>query len=168
MLRAGPIVLRAVLAADRSVLAALRNDVELQLALLAHPKPNPPGAVDRWIDDKAQAGAFFSVAQADDDGCIGFAQLTAVDPISRHAHLGLALAASVRSRGLARHVLDALARYAADVLSLRKLCLEVRADNVPALAAYRRAGFESVGLRRGHFFALGAFHDVVLMERFLG
>lgn len=168
MLDAGPLRLRAVTAADRAVLGALRNDVELQLSLLAHPRPNPPAAIDRWIDEKAQAGAFFAVALLDGDGCVGFAQLHAVDPVSRHAHLGLALVGAVRGQGLARHVLAGLARYAADVLALRKLCLEVRADNAPAIAAYARAGFERVGVRRGHFWARGAFHDVLLMERFLG
>lgn len=168
MFEDGPVRLRAVTTADRPVLAALRNDLDLQLSLLAHPKPNPPAAVDRWIDEKAQAGAFFAVAARDDDACLGFAQLTAVDHVSGHAHLGLALVPSARGHGLAKHVLAGLARYAADVLALRKLCLEVRADNEPALAAYRRAGFAEVGRRLRHFFARGALHDVVLMERFLG
>jgi ribosomal-protein-alanine N-acetyltransferase len=46
--------------------------------------------------------------------------------------------------------------------------LEVAADNAPALALYQRAGFETVGRRRGYYARIeGPAQDAVLMRRAL-
>lgn len=62
----------------------------------------------------------------------------------------LAVAASARGSGLGRRLLDHLVQVAAGC-GARRLHLEVRADNVPAIGLYRSAGFEEVGRRRGYY-----------------
>jgi ribosomal-protein-alanine N-acetyltransferase len=49
-------------------------------------------------------------------------------------------------RALLRHLLSEAGRR-----RLREVLLEVRADNEPALALYRSAGFRRVGQRQGYY-----------------
>lgn len=75
--------------------------------------------------------------------------------LSRHAAgeaeiLSVAVAASRRSKGLARALLNLHMRRLAG-LGARSIFLEVGEDNVPALKLYRRAGFREVGQRPGYY-----------------
>lgn len=75
--------------------------------------------------------------------------------LSRHALdeaevLTIVMTRRLRGQGLAgqllqRHVNGLSHR------GVRRLTLEVEAGNMPALAVYRRAGFETVGERRGYY-----------------
>lgn len=64
--------------------------------------------------------------------------------------LSVALAGEIRGQGHARplltHHLDELARQ-----GVRAVHLEVEEGNAPALALYRRLGFEEVGRRTGYY-----------------
>jgi ribosomal protein S18 acetylase RimI-like enzyme len=55
-----------------------------------------------------------------------------------------------RRAGLGARLLDGL-RVWADGIGCMTLTLEVRADNAPALALYRRAGLAEVGRRTGYY-----------------
>ncbi|MBA4253144.1 MAG: ribosomal-protein-alanine N-acetyltransferase [Comamonadaceae bacterium] len=54
---------------------------------------------------------------------------------------------------------------AAQAQGAQTLWLEVRASNQPALALYRRAGFESVATRRGYYPAAGGAREDALVLR---
>jgi len=60
-----------------------------------------------------------------------------------------------RRRGLARALVEAAAN-AARTLAAEALFLEVAADNGPAIALYRQAGFEPAGRRPGYYRRPGA------------
>lgn len=64
--------------------------------------------------------------------------------------LSIAVAASRRSRGLARQLLDLHLRRLAG-LGTRSVFLEVDPDNVPARRLYQRAAFQEVGHRPGYY-----------------
>jgi len=55
-----------------------------------------------------------------------------------------------QGRGVGRLLLDALLDRARE-LRAGAMFLEVRVDNDPALALYRRAGFEQIGLRKRYY-----------------
>lgn len=55
-----------------------------------------------------------------------------------------------QGRGVGRLLLDALIDRARE-LHAGAMFLEVRVDNDPALALYRRAGFEQIGLRKRYY-----------------
>ena len=86
---------------------------------------------------------------AEDDGAlIGYAGLAVVG--NQADVQTIAVAPAAQGQGLGRQLLDALLeegrrRGATEVL------LEVRADNEAALALYRRAGFDRIGLRRAYY-----------------
>ncbi|CUA88712.1 ribosomal-protein-alanine acetyltransferase [Chelatococcus sambhunathii] len=64
--------------------------------------------------------------------------------------LTIAVAEARRGRGLARHL---LAHHLGSLAGrgARRIFLEVEAENGPALALYRRFGFEEVGRRDGYY-----------------
>jgi [ribosomal protein S18]-alanine N-acetyltransferase len=64
--------------------------------------------------------------------------------------LSIAIAPARRGRGLARPLLDLHLRRLAG-LGVRAVFLEVDANNAPARALYRRAGFYEVSQRQGYY-----------------
>lgn len=71
-------------------------------------------------------------------------------------------------RGLARGLMAQWQTHAATMGASRAF-LEVAADNAPALALYRDAGFEQVGARRGYYARTGkSAVDAIVMARDLG
>lgn len=78
--------------------------------------------------------------------------------------MGIALASDARRKGYGGIALELGLRHALDVLNLRKILVEVRADNVAATALFKSAGFTNVGLLRTHYDDGQALYDVVLME----
>jgi diamine N-acetyltransferase len=162
-------VLRAVRDEDLPVLTAMRNDVELQLELMARPRPNSPRQVAEWINRRSsdETGAFFIIATFCDDEAVGFTQLQRIDPVNGHAWLGIAVAAEQRGAGYGRQALAQLEDYAVRVLDLGKLMLEVRSDNHGAMSLYRALGYRTVGTLTNHFRSHAQSHDVVIMERLL-
>lgn len=77
--------------------------------------------------------------------------------------LTLAVDPTVRRCGTGRALVEAAAGLAT-LVPAEALFLEVAADNAAALALYRAAGFEQVGLRR-RYYASGA--DALVMRRAL-
>lgn len=80
--------------------------------------------------------------------------------------LTLATRPDLRGRGLAAGLLaQAIARLSAD--GVERLMLEVAADNAPAQALYRRAGFCEVGRRRAYYARGAGAVDATVMARTL-
>lgn len=170
MLQGKTVRLREARDDDLPALAALRNDLDLQLALMATPRPNTAERVADWIKRRASdpAGAFFVIALADGSATIGFLQLVNIDPVHRHADLGICVSAAHQGKGRAAEALALLETYAAGTLGLRKMVLQVLADNARAIAFYERDGYRRVGVLERHHFQCGAFHDVLIMEKRIG
>jgi len=156
--------------ADESVLAAMRNDVVMQQLLLARPRPNSRARVQHWLASVADdpASVLFVIADAETDEAVGFLQVREIDLLSGHGRLGIAVRTDRQRRGYARQAIELAGPYLRDVFSLRKLVLDVRADNADAIALYDAVGFRSVGTLRGHHRVGEIYHDVVVMEKVFG
>lgn len=99
----------------------------------------------------------YLLARDQSGSLLGYAGLfTAVDEAAVQT---LAVAEAAQGRGVGRALLDRL-RLLAGKRGARRLVLEVRADNEPALSLYRRTGFVCDGRRRGYY---GAGVDAILM-----
>lgn len=86
----------------------------------------------------------------------------------RRAHsagLGPSVHDDVWGRGIGRDVLAALLDLADNWLGLRRIELDVMADNSRAISLYEQAGFEREGLARAAVITDGALADLVLMAR---
>jgi RimJ/RimL family protein N-acetyltransferase len=167
MVQGKTITLRPWESSDLPFFSALRNDVDLQLSLLALPRPNPEARVVEWLDRKSNAsdGLFFVIATRDNNQPVGFLEIRDMHPVHRRASLGIALASEARGKGYGREALEVAEDYLWRVFGVRKIVLEVTATNLAAINLYKGAGYEQVGIHREHFFHDGRFLDVVLMEK---
>ncbi len=153
---------------DVAVLAALRNDLATQYALLAAPQPNGTDDVRAWIARRtADPAALFYVIADDAGAAVGFTQVVAIDERSRHGRFGIAIGGAHRGRGHGRSAIEQVCALARADGRLDKLVLYVATDNTGAWQLYRSAGFADVGVHRRHYFAPDGWHDVAVMERFL-
>jgi RimJ/RimL family protein N-acetyltransferase len=154
---------------DIPVLAALRNDLPTQYALLAVPRPNSDADVRAWVDRRVgdPAALFFVIANGDDEA-VGFTQVVGIDDHSRHGSFGIAIAPAERGRGHARAAIEQLFGIVRGTGRIDKLMLHVATDNVHAHVLYRSLGFRDVGLLQRHYRGPHQWHDVAVMERFLG
>lgn len=153
---------------DVTALAALRNDLPTQYALLATPRPNSLDDVRAWIARRtSDPAALFYVVADERDAAIGFFQIVAIDPANRHGLFGIAIGAAHRGRGHGRAAIAEMLRIAREDGRLDKIVLYVAVDNAGARALYREAGFRDVGVHRRHYRGPARWHDVAVMERFL-
>lgn len=86
----------------------------------------------------------------------------------RRAHaagIGMGVRTSAQRRGVGTALMQACVDHADRWLGLRRLELEVYADNEPALRLYRRFGFEEEGLLRRYALRDGAWIDAIPMAR---
>jgi L-phenylalanine/L-methionine N-acetyltransferase len=86
----------------------------------------------------------------------------------RRAHaasLGMGVHDDHRSQGIGSRLLAELLDIADDWLNLRRIELSVYVDNAPAIALYRRNGFEIEGTHRDFAFRGGSFVDAHAMAR---
>jgi len=170
MLDGATIRLRPWQDSDLPVLTSLRNDVSLQAQLLARARGSRPEQVREWLETGSSQTdrLLFIIADRQDDQPLGFIQVSDLDLVDGHANLGICLLSQARSRGLGGQAITLLADYLHKQWRLRKIYLRVRSDNTAAIRCYEKAGFERCGLLRQHVFVEGQWHDVVLMECFIG
>jgi len=84
---------------------------------------------------------------------------------SHAAGLGMMVHDSYAGRGVGSALMTAIVDLADRWWNLRRLELEVYADNVRAIALYERFGFAREGLMRDHAFRDGAYIDTIPMGR---
>ncbi len=77
--------------------------------------------------------------------------------------LNISVAAARQRGGCGRRLLGHLAAVARQN-GARQLFLEVRPSNAPALALYQRAGFETIGRRKGYYPAAEGREDALVMR----
>ena len=159
-------MLRRVEPRDLPCLAAIRSDLALQHLLLANPDPGLAAAPDvgGWIARREAGGWFRVVVAGRTDEAAGFVQISQVHRKNRHGWMGIALLPGVRGKGIGRQAIGDVQAAAVAELGLRKLLIEVRADNVAAIRLYQTLGFRIVGTLRHHYDDGLQVHDVVICE----
>jgi RimJ/RimL family protein N-acetyltransferase len=149
---------------DFDALLVMRNDPDLQHLLLAHPGVQSEKDVWSWIERRrAEQGGMFRIVSVD-GACAGFVQIVGVHRLDRWAYLGVCIAEKYRGVGIGRQVIELALEGACHELKLRKIIVEVRSDNVPALHLYRRLGFRDVGVMLAHYSGRGQPDDVAILE----
>jgi putative acetyltransferase len=84
---------------------------------------------------------------------------------SHAASLGMAVHDAYAGRGAGTALMAAAVDLADNWLQVKRLELNVYADNARAIALYQRFGFEREGLMRGYAWRNGAFVDSLTMAR---
>jgi RimJ/RimL family protein N-acetyltransferase len=168
VLRGDLVLLRAVERADVEVLAAVSADPVTwhQVDDAPYVPKTVADALKAYDEGTAGRAADAVVPFVVDVGGtpVGRATLWGIDPHNRHAHLGINLAPSARGRGYGTDAVRVLLRYAFRERGLHRVQLEVLADNAPALASYRKAGFVEEGRLREDAWVDGGFVDMLVMS----
>lgn len=119
----------------------------------------------RFVIDSLANGAVHVVALANHD-VVGWCDLRPKSAVTlqHSAVLGMGVLREYRRRGLGARML-AMALEMAGERGIRRAELVVRADNTPAIALYRRFGFDVEGTCRRYMRMDGVEHDALLMAR---
>lgn len=110
----------------------------------------------------------YSLVATVDNEVVGNLGLHTLVQNPRRSHVG-EIGMSVRDDWQGKGIGTALMQTATDLadkwLNLKRLELTVFVDNPPAIALYRKFGFEQEGLLRGYAFRDGVFVDAYTMAR---
>jgi L-amino acid N-acyltransferase YncA len=124
----------------------------------------------RFIESFPPGGIFHVAEGPDERALLGFQD---VSPFANYTHafdhvgvIGTFVELSHRRRGIGRALFEATFA-AARSKGYEKLFTFIRADNPAALSAYRRQGFEVIGVARRHARLKQGYVDEVLVEAFL-
>jgi diamine N-acetyltransferase len=163
------VVLRAWAGDDLPVLQSLRNDVQLQLQLMARPRGSSLEQVRSWLATRSQApdSVFFVIADKASNEALGYVQLRDIDVIDGIGWLGICIGAQAQRRGCGGEALALLTDYMREIFGLRKIMLQVLAANEGAIRLYRLHGYREVGCWKQHFRQGSDYADVVIMEKIL-
>jgi diamine N-acetyltransferase len=125
---------------------------------------------DKWVEEKLESGAKrepeaveFTIYDRTDSAAVGTAGLWKISHAHGRAEFGIALGER-RGHGLGTEAVRLVLDFAFHVLQVRNVMLEVLEWNVAGQAAYERAGFRRIGVRRGAVISRGRPTDLVLMD----
>src|SRR5207244_3196239 len=107
-------------------------------------------------EDQATFGAFQEQQLI---GVVGL-QREQLSKLAHKAYIwGMYVDSTVRNRGVGYQLVAQALSYAANDLHVRQVCLGVNAENVAAIALYKRLGFAQFGLEPGFMLLDGELHD---------
>ena len=130
-----------------------------QIAALERECFSTPWSETMLSDALFDPQASFIVAESEDGGLLGYAGLHVV--LDEGYIDNIAVEEAARRHGVGDALLDVFCRFGQAHLSF--LTLEVRASNEPAIALYRKHGFEEAGRRKDYY--TKPKEDAVIMTR---
>ena len=166
VIRGATIRLRPLEETDAERIREWRLDERTRQAYMGYRFPIIAAAERDWVKrvaDPSNREQVYLGVEHPQHGLIGLVNLREIDWVNRVAKLGMLIGASHRGQGHGREALSLLLRYGLHELNLRRIELEVRADNESAIALYHSAGFMEEGRLRQRWAEDGAYVDVVVM-----
>lgn len=162
------VTLRRAHAGDAEGFARMMNEPGVYAQLMQMPYADAEQWRERLsrVADAAQPDLQL-LAEAEGQ-LVGSAGLHPASPSLRRRHammLGISVVGAWQGRGVGRALMQALCDHADRWLGLRRLELQVYADNHRAIALYRRFGFELEGTHRGYALRDGVLVDSLSMAR---
>jgi RimJ/RimL family protein N-acetyltransferase len=156
---------------DLPRIIAWRRDDELRRGALWSDTRFGPREAQRWLrgvsDGADPSRVTLAIELRGQRRLVGLTNLTRIDRRAGTAYFGIVIGEKdCWGRGLAGESLSLMLRRAAR-LRLRKVLLEVAADNTRAIELYRRSGFQTEGVLRRQLARADGFVDVIVMAFFL-
>ena len=169
-----------IVVGDRVALGPLRRDLAADYARWMNDPAVRSGlnqmgvatlqSQEKWVEENLERGAKsepevveFTVYDRKDAAPVGTAGLLGILHAHGNAEFAIFLGER-RGQGLGTEATRLVLDYAFHVLQLRNVLLETLEWNAAGLAAYERAGFRRIGVRRGARISRGRPTDVVLMD----
>lgn len=145
-------------------LAALYNDPAVARQVLQMPYQAPELWRKRLVLDDERRVTLMATHQGEVIGCAGLEQFARVRR-SQCGTFGMGVAVAWQGRGIGTRLLAELMDVADNWMGLRRVELTVFTDNEPAIALYRKFGFEVEGTLREFALRDGVYTDVLSMAR---
>ena len=157
------IVIRHAEARDADALRHFYAQPEVYHHLLQ--LPHPPAEL--WQDRlKPQPGRRQLVACIDDSVVGNLTLMVEQNPRRSHvASFGIAVAAEFHNRGVSSALMREMINLCDNWLRIERIELTVYVDNAPALAVYRKFGFEIEGTAKRFALRNGEYIDAYFMAR---
>ena len=145
-------------------LSALYNDPAVARQVLQMPYQAPELWRKRLVLDDERRITLMAMHQ---DQVIGSASLEQYPRVRRSqcGSIGMGVAVAWQGRGVGSRLLAELLEVADNWMGLRRVELTVYTDNAPAIALYRKFGFEVEGTLREFALRDGVYADVLSMAR---
>ncbi|MFV3368282.1 GNAT family N-acetyltransferase [Pseudomonas sp. NY15435] len=145
-------------------LAALYNDPAVARQVLQMPYQAPELWRKRLVLDDERRVTLMAMHQ---DQVVGSASLEQYPRVRRSqcGSIGMGVAVAWQGRGVGSRLLAELLEVADNWMGLRRVELTVYTDNAPAIALYRKFGFEVEGTLREFALRDGVYADVLSMAR---
>lgn len=165
-----------MLAGARIALTELRkDDAELLFGWINDPctvrfnapyspihEPGHLAWLERITSDPSRV--IFGIRKIEHSRLIGVVQLIDIHPVHRSAELVIRIGSeSDRGRGYGTEAVQIAKAFAFRDRNLQRISLRVFADNVRAVTAYEKAGFQQEGLLRRAAFIDGRWSDEIAM-----
>ena len=159
-----PLVLRAIERRDIPSLRAWKNDPTARRWVGDGARIFSEEDMERWFDQTESLIDRERRWIVEERGHpVGFVGLYGIDPVRRHAEVGILLDPKARERGIGGEATRLLLDEAFNVFNLHRLFLHVLADHQIARNMYKRSGFQEEGRLRQHNFKAGRYVDVIVM-----
>lgn len=101
--------------------------------------------INRHYEAFAESDSFYPMTAFDDTGIVGHLIMRFTDENKTVIRFGFIIVDNTkRGRGLGREMLTLAAKYAFDILKVKKITLGVFENNVPAYTCYKAIGFKDV------------------------
>ena len=163
-----PLTIRSARVADAPVLARAEREIAATPGLLAS---RPHELLDERFAAKIEQltesglGCYLVAERGGEVVGHGFLDPLLVLEVVHHiVHLTLAVHPGWQRHGIGQALMSELIAWAREAPSVEKLELHVRSSNEPAIALYRKLGFQEEGRLRGRIkLAPGAYLDDVIM-----
>lgn len=162
------VVLRPILRSDLPYLNKWKNSESVFKFLGGGFQPVSIDQQEKWLDSlidlTGKHRRYIIELKGDPVGMIG---LYDINMIHRTCEIGLYIGEeSAQNKGIASEACKLIERYAQNYLNVRKIKLKVVSDNLPAVAFWKKQGYETVGELKEERYIDGRYRNLFLMEKF--
>ncbi|HSV69898.1 MAG TPA: GNAT family N-acetyltransferase [Methylibium sp.] len=168
MTAASPLTVRRATTQDAAGYARMMADPAVYAGLMQLPYPSEELWQARLTEMLAPGKPDLHLVAERDGELVGGLGLHAANPSPRRRHamvLGLSVVPAAQRQGVGSALLQAACDYADRWVQVLRLELDVYVDNTPAIALYRRFGFEVEGTHRAYALRDGVYVDSYAMAR---
>lgn len=162
------ITVRRTTTKDAAAIARIMADPAVYAGLMQLPFANEELWAARLAESLAPGKPDLLLSAELHGEVVGSSGLHPVGAALRRRHammLGISVAREVQGRGVGSALMAAMCDYADHWAGVLRLELTVYADNAPAIALYRKFGFEVEGTHRAYALRDGRYVDALAMAR---
>ncbi len=171
LLAFGKITLRPLEPDDVDLLYRWENDMEIW-AVSNTKTPYSKYILIQYI--KASAKDIYEtkqlrlIIQNEKQEAVGAVDLFDFEPYHLRAGVGILIhKENDRNKGYATDAVEALSKYALDVLGLKQLYANISTDNISSIHLFEKSGFKKVGLKKDWIKVHNGWKDEILFQKIL-